>query len=109
MPILLSLFVGCAEEPLQQGLASWYGPGFEGNLTASGDRFDPAALTGAHLTLPFGSIIEVRRPDTAQSVSITINDRGPHVEDRILDLSPAAAEAIGLIDDGIALVEILPE
>jgi rare lipoprotein A len=83
-----------------RGLASWYGPRFHGRRTASGERFDMHALTAAHPSLPFGSIVRVENPDTGRSVDVRINDRGPHIKQRIIDLSRAAARALGLLDDG---------
>jgi rare lipoprotein A len=83
-----------------RGLASWYGPRFHGRRTASGERFDMHALTAAHPSLPFGSIVRVENPDTGRSVDVRINDRGPHIKQRIIDLSRAAARALGLLDSG---------
>ena len=80
----------------ERGLASWYGPGFHGRRTASGARFDMHALTAAHPSLPFGTRVEVRNLATGRSVEVRINDRGPHLRQRIIDLSQAAARAIGL-------------
>lgn len=91
----------------EQGEASWYGPGFAGRPTANGEVFDPLQLTAAHPTLPFGTRVEVRNLDTGRSVVVRINDRGPFVGDRIIDLSRAAAEAIGLIASGVAPVRIV--
>jgi rare lipoprotein A len=89
-----------------EGKASWYGPGFEGKRTASGERFDPDALTAAHRTLPFGTRLEVTYPRTGESVVVRINDRGPYAHGRIIDLSEAAAEEIGLKSRGEGVVEI---
>ncbi len=80
------------------GVASWYGPGFDGNRTANGERFDQDELTAAHRTLKFNSIVRVTYHD--QSVYVRINDRGPFVRGRVIDLSKAAAEKIGLIAAG---------
>ncbi|MFN2488168.1 MAG: septal ring lytic transglycosylase RlpA family protein [Actinomycetota bacterium] len=77
-----------------EGLASWYGPGFEGNITANGEAFDPDLFTAASRDLPFGTRLFVEHE--GRGVVVVINDRGPYIEDRILDLSQAAAEAIGL-------------
>jgi rare lipoprotein A len=84
--------------------ASWYGPGFAGNPTASGEVFRPGALTAAHKTLPFGTRLLVRNPDTGRSVWVRVNDRGPYVGGRDLDLSQGAAEAIGLAGVGEVIV-----
>lgn len=89
-----------------QGLASWYGPGFQGRKTASGERFDMYELTAAHRTLPFGAQVKVTRIDNGQSVLVRINDRGPHVYSRIIDLSYQAARSINLIGPGSAPVQI---
>jgi rare lipoprotein A len=93
------------------GTASWYGPGFRGKKTASGETFDDSKLTAAHKTLPLGSKAKVTNLDNGKFVKVEINDRGPFVEDRIIDLSRAAAGVLGIIDQGIAQVkvELLPE
>ncbi len=87
------------------GWASWYGPGFDGNQTASGERFNQNALTAAHKSLPFGTKLRVTNLDTGRSVIVRVNDRGPYAGDRILDLSAGAAEQIGLADSGVAQVK----
>lgn len=86
-----------------EGLASWYGPGFEGNHTASGDIFDSSLYTAASKELPLGTWLFVER--NGRGVVVLVNDRGPYVGDRILDLSRAAAEAIGLTGPGVGWVE----
>jgi rare lipoprotein A len=88
-------------------MASWYGPGFHGNRTASGQLYDMWALTAAHRTLPLGTIVEVRNLDNDRIVRVTINDRGPFKNHRILDLSRAAAESLGIVGPGTAPVEIV--
>lgn len=90
----------------ERGLASWYGPGFHGKPTASGEPFDMHQMTGAHRTLPFGAWVEVRRLDNGRSVRVRVNDRGPFVRGRIIDLSFAAARALDLVVAGIAEVEL---
>ncbi len=85
-----------AAGPTLSGLASWYGPGFHGKRTASGETFDAGALTAAHRTLPFGTQVRVVNKRTGRSVVVRINDRGPHARGRIIDLSRAAAHAVGL-------------
>src|SRR2546428_13285465 len=90
----------------QVGTASWYGPGFHGQETASGETFDQHALTAAHRTLPLGTEATVTNLATGQSVQVTINDRGPYVQGRQLDLSQAAATQIGLTKQGLAQVKI---
>jgi rare lipoprotein A len=86
------------------GIASWYGPGFHGNLTASGERFNSRALTAAHKSLPFGSRVKVVNQATGRSVTIKINDDGPHVPGRIIDLSEGAFRQIASLGSGIAKV-----
>lgn len=88
------------------GMASWYGPRFSGKKTASGDTFDEAKLTAAHKTLPLGSKARVTHLGNGKSVEVLINDRGPFVEGRMIDLSQAAAKAIGMIGNGIAKVQV---
>lgn len=88
------------------GMASWYGPGFDGNYSASGEVFNQNALTAAHRSLPFGTQVRVTNMDTGLSVVVRINDRGPFGEGRIIDLSTAAADAIGLISSGVAPVNL---
>src|SRR3954454_1585087 len=82
-------------KPLQSGAASWYGPGLHGKRTANGERFNTHALTAAHKTLPFGTKLRVTNERTGQSV-VRINDRGPYAHGRDIDLSKAAAQAVGL-------------
>lgn len=91
---------------VQIGLASWYGPGFHGNLTANGEIFDQDAMTAAHRTLPLPSRARITRMDTGQSIMVRINDRGPYIDGRVLDLSRAAAEALGFVEDGLIEVRI---
>ena len=91
---------------MQIGTASWYGPGFHGRATASGATFNQHALTAAHRTLPLGTEAKVTNLTTGQSVLVTINDRGPYVQGRHLDLSRAAAKQIGLTKRGVAKVRI---
>lgn len=90
----------------QQGTASWYGPGFAGNTTANGETYDPSALTAAHPSLPFGTMVRVTNQNSGQSVTVRINDRGPFVGGRIIDLSEAAADAIGMRGSGTAPVTL---
>jgi rare lipoprotein A len=94
---------------LAKGRASWYGPRFHGRRTASGERFDMHALTAAHKTLPFGSRVRVRSVHTGQEVVVRINDRGPYKHQRIIDLSYAAAKALGVKERGVTEVILLRE
>jgi len=86
------------------GIASWYGPGFHGNRTANGEIYDMFALTAAHKTLPFGTIVKVVDLDTGKSVVVRINDRGPFIKGRIIDLSYAAAQKLEMVKKGLAKV-----
>ena len=88
------------------GLASFYGNDFAGRPTANGETFNPGALTAASLTLPFGTMVRVTNRHTGASVIVRINDRGPYVGGRIIDLSTAAAGAIGMIGAGVAAVDV---
>ena len=94
------------EKDLGRGVASYYGRAFAGRPTASGERFDPAQLTAAHKTLPFGSKVKVTNTSNGKSVVVRINDRGPFVKGRHIDLSRSAAEEIGLIRRGHGNVEL---
>ena len=91
----------------QQGVASWYGPGFHGRLTASGERFNTQALTAAHLHLPFGTMLRVRSEKTGREVIVRVNDRGPYAKGRVIDLSQAAARALGIQGIGRVIIERL--
>lgn len=93
-------------EVVQSGEASWYAEKFQGRQTANGERFDPGALTAAHRTLPLGSYVRVRSLATGKSVVVRINDRGPYVKGRIIDLSYAAAKTLGLTDARSMQVQI---
>ncbi|HET7706660.1 MAG TPA: septal ring lytic transglycosylase RlpA family protein, partial [Thermoanaerobaculia bacterium] len=111
--LLIFVVYGCATtapqpkiEEILQGIASWYGEEFAGKTTANGEIFDPMQLTAAHRTLPFGTLLEVTNPKTNQSVRVRINDRGPYVGNRVLDLSYAAAKEIGLVDPGSGSVQM---
>jgi rare lipoprotein A len=86
--------------------ASWYGPKFHGKLTANGEIYDQMALTAAHKTLKFGTLLKVTNPKNGKSVIVRINDRGPYIGDRELDLSKGAAIELGLIKKGVARVKI---
>lgn len=88
------------------GYASWYGGKFHGRLTANGETFDTYKLTAAHRTLPFHTIVKVTNLKNGKSVEVRINDRGPFVRGRIIDLSKAAAEAIDMTGDGVARVRL---
>lgn len=93
-------------ETIGSGMASFYGRELAGNRTASGERFDPARLTAAHRTLPLGSQVRVTNPANGQSVIVTVNDRGPFHSNRLIDLSKAAADKIGISRAGSGKVEL---
>jgi rare lipoprotein A (peptidoglycan hydrolase) len=90
----------------EEGLASWYGPGFHGRKTANGERFDQYAMTAAHKELKMGTKVEVTNIETGETVLVRINDRGPYAGERIIDLSKAAAKKIGLLHDGVGKVRV---
>ena len=90
----------------QTGNASWYGPGFHGRQAANGETYDQHALTAAHRTLPFGTLVEVTRRDTGHRVVVRITDRGPFVRGRIIDLSHEAARRLHAIGPGVVPVRL---
>ena len=92
---------------VQKGKASWYGRKFHGRKTANGERYDMYGLTAAHKTLPFGTYVKVKNLSNGKSVVLRINDRGPFVKGRIIDLSYTGARKIGLVGPGVADVEIV--
>ncbi|MEM7355171.1 MAG: septal ring lytic transglycosylase RlpA family protein [Acidobacteriota bacterium] len=115
LPALLLLFTAaCATNRYQpprpgdtsRGISSWYGKDFHGKPTASGVIYDMHGLTAAHRELPLGTVVDVRNLENGRNVRVEINDRGPFVRGRILDLSLGAAKAIGMADAGLAKVEI---
>jgi rare lipoprotein A len=91
---------------VEQGEASWYGPGFDGKPTASGEIFDQDDLTAAHPDLPLGATAEVTNLENGRSVEVEINDRGPQVDGRAIDLSKGAALRLDMVEDGTAPVRI---
>lgn len=97
---------GCPPQAAEIVTASWYGPGHHGRPTASGEIFDSAALTAAHPCLPFGTLVDVQDVGSGRSVLVRINDRGPFVPGRQVDLSQAAAARLGLIGRGIGRVRL---
>jgi rare lipoprotein A len=118
VPITLVAFVagmfllsGCASASraggsIETGKASYYANKYHGRATASGERFDTNELTAAHKTLPFGTRVRVTNLDNGKSVTVRINDRGPFVKGRVIDLSLAAAKRIDMINAGLANVEV---
>ena len=100
-----------AEEPVGatltlSGTASWYGPGIHGRQTANGERYDMYGLTAAHRALPFGTKVRVTNRTNGKSVVVRINDRGPYVGERVIDLSRGAAQAVSMIDTGVVPVKL---
>ncbi len=91
----------------EQGAASWYARHFQGRRTANGERYDQNQLTAAHKTLPFGTVVRVRSEVNGQEVDVRINDRGPFVAGRVIDLSQAAARALGMLQLGVKKVSLL--
>jgi len=112
--VLLFVAYACATTappPVQQpeimhGVASWYGQEFAGRTTANGEIFDPLLLTAAHRTLPFGTILDVKNSKSGRVVRVRVNDRGPFVGNRMIDLSYAAAQQIGLVEAGSGDVDV---
>ena len=116
--IVIAMLAACSGAPkpvyfpgypigfVERGVASWYGPGFHGNKTANGERYDMHQLTAAHRTLPLGSIAVVRSMSTGRQVTVRINDRGPFARGRVLDLSLAGANALGMIGAGTDEIEL---
>lgn len=114
--LIFLILAGCAgghsrTEPMisgtfQRGVASWYGPSFHGNPTANGEPYDMWALTAAHRTLPFGTWVLVQSVDTGKSVTVRINDRGPFIRGRIIDLSYGAARELAMIGRGTENVSL---
>ncbi len=98
---------GATEQEIARGLASWYGHKFHGRRTASGERFDMHDFTAAHPSLPFGTVLTVRNPANGREVAVRVNDRGPLRGSRIIDLSRAAAQSIGLVAAGVGTVVLL--
>lgn len=108
--LLLATALACTSSgprPLERGIASWYGGEFHGRRTASGEVFDTHELTAAHRTLPFGTVVEVHNLDNDRRVRVRINDRGPFIRGRVIDLSYAAARELGVVGPGTARVELL--
>lgn len=106
--IAAGIIIGLTSSPgggfYQTGVASWYGPNFQGNPTANGEIFDMNELTAAHKSLPFNTRVKVVHLSTGREVVVRINDRGPFIKGRIIDLSRRAAEKLGIIGSGTAEV-----
>lgn len=104
--LLIASAAVASADPQLEGLASWYGGKFHGRLTSSGEVFDTNEMTAAHKTLPFGTMVKVTNLDNGKTATVKINDRGPFVEGRIIDLSRAAADALGMVGQGVAHVSL---
>ncbi len=107
--VLVVLLCSCTKEPevvLQEGTASWYGPGFHGQRTSNREIYNENDSTAAHRTLPFDTIVRVINTENERSVNVRINDRGPYVGERIIDLSRAAAEELDMMESGTAHVRL---
>ncbi len=105
MCVIATVANGASSLPAEEGPASVYSTQFNGKLTASGERYDGSVHTGAHRTLPFGTVVKVTNLDNGKWVRVRINDRGPHVRGRIIDLSSSAATALAMTT-GVARVRI---
>ncbi len=103
---LLVLFAIQVNGQVQEGKASYYADKFEGRTTANGEKYKHAKLTAAHKTLPFGTVVKVTNKKNQKTVQVRINDRGPYVDGRVIDLSKSAAEQLAFVNDGIADVII---
>src|SRR5215207_11218834 len=111
LALTLSLASACSVLPVgwsgrQGGLASWYGPGFYGKRTASGTVYTGTSLTAAHPSLPFGTLVRVTNLANRRTVVVVIDDRGPFVRGRVIDLSAAAARRLGMIKKGVVPVRL---
>jgi rare lipoprotein A (peptidoglycan hydrolase) len=98
--------VSASSSMVQHGVASWYGPRFHGRKTANGEIYDMHDFTAAHLTLPLGTVIRVTNTENDRTTLVRVNDRGPYIEGRILDLSYSAAKALGVLGNGTANVKV---
>ena len=109
--LLAAVLAGCVHRAPgvgyeEEGIAGYYGPGFEGRRTASGAIFHAEAMTCAHRSLPFGTVVEVERTDAPRRVRVTVTDRGPFVSGRIVDLTVRAARELGILGMGVARVRL---
>ena len=104
--LIVYLFSISAIAGTEEGIASYYADSLDGNPTASGEPYDKKAMTAAHRTLPFGTTVKVTNLSNDKSVVVRINDRGPYIENRIIDVSGAAAEKLDFLDSGTTRVRI---
>lgn len=105
--VICIILTSCSSGHDLRGKASWYGKDWHGRVTASGEIYDMNSMTAAHKTLPLGAKVLVRDLTTGKTVKVRINNRGPYVKGRIIDLSRGAAEKLGILDKGITDVEIV--
>lgn len=103
---ILFVFSSCSKYITQSGKASYYSDNLSGRKTANGERYSPSALTAAHKKLPFGTNVKVTNLNNGKTVTVRINDRGPFVAGRIIDLSKAAAKEVGMLQSGVVKVKI---
>lgn len=106
MIVLLIIMMMTSPAAAETGVASWYGPGFHGRTTASGERFDQNAATCAHRTLKFGTRVRVTNLRNGRSATCRVNDRGPFIRGRIIDVSRGVAVRLGMIKSGTARVRV---
>lgn len=114
LAVLAAFFAGCASERyarpsegmVQRGIASWYGPNFHGKKTANGEIYDMDGITAAHRELPLGTILDVKNLENGREVRVRVNDRGPYIRGRILDLSRGAARELDMLNQGLAKIEL---
>lgn len=105
--LLVVTFIGFLNERYgHKGVASWYGEECRGKKTASGEIYDPDKFTAAHRRLPFGTLVKVTNLENEREVTVRINDRGPYIRRRIIDLSLAAARQLGIVEKGLTRVKI---
>ena len=104
--IAVKVFESINDRHGRVGMASWYGDKWRGRKTANGERFDPDKLTAAHRLLPFGTVVMVTNLKNGLQVEVVINDRGPYINGRIIDLSKAAARRLDMIEDGLVKVKL---
>lgn len=101
------ILIGCKPSTdVETGKASYYSDEFIGQITANGEKYDPAELTAAHRSHPFGTYLQVTNIENGKSVTVRVNDRGLYVEGRIIDLSKSAAQQLGLVNEGVVNVKI---
>ncbi len=104
--LLLCISVACSPKITESGKASYYADYFKGCKTANGERFRQSKRTAAHKTLPFGTKVKVTNLKNRRTVKVRINDRGPFVSGRVIDLSKKAARRLGMVEDGVAEVKL---